>query len=135
MKEIESFFKRDRFAGLSGIELISVAQGKAKARVRLEDCHLNGIDTAHGGLIFTLADFAFAVAVNSHGPVAVSIEASVSYLRPVSRGIITAEAAEISRTNKLSICMVDVFDQSGDKIAVFKGTAYLKNVSLDKAVD
>lgn len=135
MKGVKKFFTRDRFAVLSGIELIEVSKGKAKARVCLDDCHLNGVNTAHGGLIFTLADFAFAVAVNSYGTVAVSIEASISYLRPVSRGIITAEAAEVSRTNKLSICMVEIFDRSGSKIAIFKGTAYLKNVSLDKVSD
>ena len=72
MKEIKEFINRDQFAKHSGIELLSVALGQAIARMTVHPWHLNGVGTVQGGAIFTLADFAFAAACNSHGKVAVA---------------------------------------------------------------
>ena len=67
MQKIKEFFqKKDQFAKHVGIELVEAAKGKAKVRLKIKEHHLNGINLVHGGAIFSLADFAFAVASNSH---------------------------------------------------------------------
>ena len=54
--------------------------------MEISDIHLNSIGTVHGGALFTLADFTFALAANSHGIVTVAINANISYLKAVTEG-------------------------------------------------
>jgi len=56
MEAVKNFFKNDRFAEHVGIELLEVSEGRAKAKMEIKEHHLNGIDIAHGGAIFSLAD-------------------------------------------------------------------------------
>jgi acyl-CoA thioesterase len=126
MDSLQSYFKQDQFAGLAGIELLEAANGKAKAVLTLSAKHLNSHHAAHGGAIFTLADFAFAAASNAHGTVAVGINANITYMKAVRTGRLTAEAREISRTPKLATYTVEVTDEAGDLVAIFQGLAYRK---------
>jgi acyl-CoA thioesterase len=125
MEKFKRFFKKDRFATSNGIELVECRPGYAKAQVRIEERHLNGADVVHGGLLFTLADFCFAAAVNSYGVVSLSISASMSFFAKSSEGIITAECKEISRSNRLVTCDINVTDEQGRLLANLKGTAYI----------
>ena len=131
MDYIKEFFKRDQFAELCGIELVDVSPGSAKAEMMVKKEHLNGVNTVHGGAIFTLADFAFAAAANSHGQVTVAINVSITYMKALTKGKITAEAREISRNPKLSTYTIDVFNEDGEIAAVFQGLAYQKKESLE----
>lgn len=127
MEAIRRFFsERDQFAKHNGIELVSVAPGWAQVKMVLQPHHLNGVDLAHGGAIFTLADFAFAVASNSHGTLAVAINVSVSFLKAVRAGTLFAEAREVSLNPRLGSYTVDVKDDTGQLVAVFQGLAYRK---------
>jgi acyl-CoA thioesterase len=132
MDRIKKFFQQhDQFAKSVGIELLDVKEGYARARMALRREHLNGVATGHGGIIFTLADFVFAAAVNSHGTIAVAINANISYIKAVSEGdILTAEATETALHPKLAVCAVTVTDQMGAVVASFQGTAYRKNRNL-----
>ncbi|MDQ1331332.1 MAG: acyl-CoA thioesterase, partial [Thermodesulfobacteriota bacterium] len=74
MKNLLDFFREnDRFAGHSGIELLELSEGRAKAVMEIKRHHLNAVNSVHGGAIFTLADFVFAAASNSRGTVDVAI--------------------------------------------------------------
>ena len=126
----KALFERDRFVRKVGIELVSVAKGRAVARLPLTPEHLNGIRTVQGGAVFTLADFAFAAACNSHGQVAVAIQASISFVKAVASGVLTAEAVEESISTRLGTYTVRVRDESGDLVAIFEGLAYRKNQSV-----
>jgi acyl-CoA thioesterase len=132
LETIASFFReRDRFARHAGIELVEIGPGRALARLRVRKEHLNGVDTGHGGAIFTLADFAFAVAVNSHGVAAVASGASVTFVRPAREGdVLLAEAVETARQVRVSVCSVTVTDAAGQTVAVFLGTAFRKDRPL-----
>jgi acyl-CoA thioesterase len=132
MDRIKKFFQEnDRFAKFSGIELMDVKRGYARAKMTLRKEHLNGVATGHGGAIFTLADFAFAAAVNSHGTIAVAVNAEVSFIKAVVEGdFLTAEAKEIALNPKLAVCEVKVTDQNGEIVASFQGTAYRKKQDL-----
>ena len=126
MESVRNFFKNDRFAEHVGIELLEVSEGRAKAKMEIKEHHLNGIDIAHGGAIFSLADLAFAVASNSHKTIALGINASISYLKAAASGTLIAEAKEVSLNPKLATYEVRVTDETDDIIAIFLGTVYRK---------
>ena len=131
MDKIRKFFEKDRFARFSGIEVVNISPGSAKTRMKVEDKHLNGIGTVHGGALFTLADFTFALAANSYGRVTVAINANISYLKAVKSGTLVAEALELSKSNRISNYTINIKEE-GDKelVAVFQGMAYRKKKKL-----
>jgi acyl-CoA thioesterase len=81
-------------------------------------------------VIFTVADYAFAVACNSHGTVAVAINVSISFLRPPEGDVLVAEAAEMSRSRRLGTYDVKVRDGEGNMVATFQGMAYRKGEAI-----
>jgi acyl-CoA thioesterase len=127
MENVKQTLRNDRFAAHCGIELLSISTGQARARMPLRPDHLNGLGSVQGGAIFTLADFAFAAASNSHGPVAVAINVSINFMKAAQTGTLWAEAREISRSFKLGSYIVEVKDDAGDIVALFQGLAYRKS--------
>lgn len=124
---IRHHFEGDRFAATSGMRLLELLPGYAKTSMTVEDRHLNSIGTVHGGAIFTLADFAFGAAVKTGGKVAPAISTTLSFLKATRSGTLYAEATEISRSRKLSVCTVRVTNDAGELVALFQGTAYIKD--------
>jgi acyl-CoA thioesterase len=127
MGKFIEFFRNDRFAAHSGIELLEVQPGRAVARLAIGDHHLNAVDSVMGGAIFTLADFAFAAASNSYGTVAVAVNVSITYLKARNRGVLTAECTEVSRGRRIASYTARVTDEGGALVALFQGTAYCKD--------
>lgn len=126
MEEIYKRFSRDRFAAMCGMKIEEISKGYARTSMVIEDKHLNGVDIAQGGSIFTLADLAFACASNSHGPVAVSINISISFLKAVKAGeLLVAEAREISLHRKIAVYEMEVMSGE-DLVAKLSGTVYRK---------
>lgn len=126
-EQIKEFFKNDKLAAYLGIELLDVSLGFAVSKMEIKEEHLNGINTVHGGAIFTLADFTFAVAANTHGTVTVAINGNMSFMKAAFKGgILTATATEVSINPKLGTYTVNVTDDNGDLIAIFQGMAYRK---------
>ena len=131
MEDIRKFFEeRDKFANYVGIEIVDISPGRAKVKMDIKKHHLNGLSIVHGAVLFTLADYAFAIASNSHGKAAVSINSTMSFLKAVSKGTIYAEAIELSKNPKLATYKVDVVHEEGELLAVFQGTVYRKKQSL-----
>jgi acyl-CoA thioesterase len=126
MRDNRALLEKDAYAKFSGMTLEEISPGRAVASMTVGPNHLNGAGMVHGGVIFTLADFAFAAAVNSHDRIAVAITSSISYLRASAGKRLTAEATEINRSRTLAHCAVKVTDDTGQLIAVFQGTAYIK---------
>ncbi|MBN2852364.1 MAG: hotdog fold thioesterase [Clostridia bacterium] len=127
MEEIYKRFSMDRFAKLCGIAIDDIKSGYAVTSVTINENHLNGVDITQGGLIYTLADVAFAAATNSYGPVAVGLTTNISFFRKSEAGNrLEAIAHVISKTRKT--CSVDVeVTCEGQLIAKMTGTAYIKN--------
>jgi acyl-CoA thioesterase len=126
IKKLEQLLRNDRFANHNEIHLVSIGKGEAIAEMSVTDKHLNGVNIIQGGALFTLADFAFAAASNSHGRIAVAANASISFFKGVSSGKLTAKATEHSSGKTLATYIVDITDEEGNKIALFNGTAFLK---------
>lgn len=116
----------DLFAKYVGIELIEADKGYARVKMVIKDHHLNGAHIVHGGAIFTLADYAFALAANSEDRVAIGINASIVYAQAVNQGILFAEAKEISSSYKLGNYLVTITDDNNNVVATYQGTAYRK---------
>ena len=135
MENILKFFENDRFADLSKIEVVSISPGKATSTMKVEEMHLNGVGTVHGGALFTLADFTFALAANSHNRVTVAINANISYFKAVSSGVLRAEARELSSGGRIASYTVDIYDEAHDMVAVFQGMAYRKKDKISDLMD
>ena len=86
--------------------------------------------TVHGGAIFTLADFTFAAAANSHGNVSVAIDANITFMKAGVSGTLWAEAREVSKNFKLGSYAVEVKNDQGDLVAQFQGLVYRKKEKL-----
>ena len=130
METVKQYFKNDRFSERVNIELLAVSPGQARAKMTLHPHHCNALGTVQGGAIFTLADFAFAAASNSHGTVAVGINVSISYLKAAKSGTLWADAREIAKNFKLGAYTVEVKDDEGDLVALFQGMVYRKNEKI-----
>jgi acyl-CoA thioesterase len=127
LETVRLCLEKDQFAATSGIVLVELRLGYAKAQLNVEARHLNGVGVVQGGAIFTLADFAFAVASNSAGQVAVGLNTNLSFLKATRSGTLWAEATEVSRSRRISTCTVRVTDDAGVLIALFQGAAYIKD--------
>ncbi len=128
--DIKEFFENDRYAAFSGIQLLDVKPGWAKAQMEIRNMHLNAGNVVQGGAIFTLADLAFAAAVNAYGNLAVSVETSIRYFKGESAGTLFAEARLVDLHSKLATFQVQVTNQSEELIALFTATAYRKKTPL-----
>jgi acyl-CoA thioesterase len=126
MDAVVAQMKKDAFARHLGLELLEVLPGRAKVRMKVTDDHRNSVGMVHGGVIFTVADYAFAVACNSHGVLAVAVNCNICYLRPPSGDTLTAEASEVSRSRRLGTYTVSVMDGEDNQVALFQGMAYRK---------
>jgi acyl-CoA thioesterase len=127
---IKEFFKADRYAAFSGIELLEVEPGRAVARMEIREMHLNAGNVVQGGAIFTLADLAFAAAVNAYGNLAMSVETAIRYFKGVGSGTLYAEAKVVHLHRKLATFEVTVTNGEKELIALFTATAYRKDVPL-----
>lgn len=127
---IDDYFKEDQFAKLAGVELLEAGEGYAKARMEIKPSHINAGGVCQGGAIFTLADFAFAVATNSHGRLTFSITSSINIFKSEKSGYLYATAREVFNHKKLSNCEVQITNEAGELIATFNGNGYRKDIEL-----
>ncbi|MBQ2195854.1 MAG: PaaI family thioesterase [Prevotella sp.] len=125
-KKLLDFFKNDRFAVHAGAELLEIKEGYARARMLVTEKLLNGADVCQGGALFTLADLAFAAAVNSHLTLTVSTTSTITYVRSVGKGYVYAEANEIVNHRRMPFAEVRLTDEQGELVAVFTSSGYRK---------
>src|SRR5215472_2284294 len=118
---VETMLAADAASRLLGIELVDHGQGWARTRMRVRDDMVNGHGMCHGGLIFSLADTAFACACNSWGPVTVAAGGDITFVAPASRGdVLVADARARATYGRQGI--YDVTVTRGDLlIAEFRG--------------
>jgi acyl-CoA thioesterase len=111
----------DRASAALGIEVVEHGPGWARARMTVRPDMVNGHDLAHGGLVFALADTAFACACNGWGPATVAAGADISFVRPARAGdLLEAEARVRTRAGRSGIYDVTI-RRGDDVIAEFRG--------------
>jgi acyl-CoA thioesterase len=113
---------QDRASQALGMEIVSVGPGEATLAMTVRPDMTNGHGTCHGGLLFTLADSAFAFACNAYDQRHVAQHCSVTFLRPGRAGErLTAQAVERAREGRSGIYDVTVRDEAGAVLAEFRG--------------
>lgn len=130
--KLKDFFENnDRFAKNNGMIINEIDTGYAKTSMAVKNEHLNGANVAHGGAIFSLADYAFAIASNSHGTLALGINTSISFLNAAfENDTLTASAIEVDKNHKLASYTITVTNQENKTIAVMQGMVYKKDKQI-----
>lgn len=118
---------RDPFAAFLGIELLELREGYSRVALTVGEHMLNFHGIPHGGVIFSLADAAFAAASNSYGQVAVALNVNINFLVTVPVGTrIYAEATEESLGRRTALYRLAVTTGEGTLVALCHGTVYRK---------
>lgn len=118
----------DAFSRWLGIEVLETRVGFSLCRMTVRDDMVNGFGTSHGGIVFSLADSAFAFATNAGGFLSVAVDCMVSFPVAVRPGeVLTATALEESTSNRLGFCAVTVRNQDDVIVGHFRGTVYRTN--------
>jgi acyl-CoA thioesterase len=121
----DAMWANDRAAKALGIEVLAVGPGTAVLTMTVRDDMLNGHDICHGGLIATLADTAFAYGCNAYDEVTVASGFSVDLIAPGRLGdLLTARCAELSKAGRTGVYDIEVTNQHGSRVAVFRGRSY-----------
>ncbi|MFI3305861.1 MAG: PaaI family thioesterase [Rikenellaceae bacterium] len=127
--KFEDIYKKDIFANENGVLLEELCDDRAVMTIKIERRHLNGGYTAHGGVIFLLADITMAAMANHRQPLSVSIQSDIRYLVAAFEGdTLRAEAVEVFGRKKLYNSRVSITNQNGDLIAVAEGMFHTKRL-------
>lgn len=118
----QSMYARDTASQGLGMRIEAIGPGMARLSMRVRHDMLNGLQTCHGGFMFTLADSAFAFACNSRNEATVAAGCSIEFLRPVREGeTLTAVAQERVLSGRSGVYDVSVLDADGTPVALFRG--------------
>ena len=123
--------RHDRFAANAGAQLTEVSEGRARAVMTVTHELLNAGGVCQGGALFTLADLAAAAVMNGGGRLTLSVQSSITFVRPAVEGdVLTAEAIEVAPHHKLPDLEVKITTQRGEFVSAFTCTAYRKEQEL-----
>lgn len=121
----QALFAGDHASRNLGFRIEEVRPGFARLRMTVRTDMLNGHGMCHGGVVFALADSAFAVACNTYNAITVAAAASIDFLAPAhERDELTAEAREVWRSRRSGIYEISVSNQRNETIALFRGRSH-----------
>ncbi len=116
---------KDPFATLLGIEVTEVRDSYARASLKIKDEYCNARVRTHGGVLFSLADQTFAVAVHARGIDAFALEMKINFFQATGSGdVVFAEAYPIDVRNRVSLWNIDLSNEAGERVAQAQGLAY-----------
>ncbi len=109
------------------MQIVSCEENCAKVKLAVRPHLLNGAQIVHGGVLFSPADYAFALAANAGQDSGLAINASISFIKAARiDDELFAEARLISRSRRLGTYQVTVPDNKGVVLALVQSTAYFK---------
>ena len=124
---VHKMMENDSMSQWLGIKINSIEAGNVILELQVRSEMKNGFGIAHGGITYALSDTCLAFSANAHGLHAVSIETSISHLKPVKVGdTLTTSVEEISLSKKLGKYQVKIHNQKKDLVSIFSGTMYRK---------
>jgi len=122
---VNKMLNNDAMSQWLGIQLISVEKGNVTLQITVRKEMTNGFDIAHGGITYSISDSSLAFSANSHGIQAVSVETSISHLKPVHIGdVLTTQVQEISLSKRIGVYHINVYNQNSILVSTMKGTMY-----------
>ena len=126
IEEVRTLFAKDRYATESGAVIDEIGDHYAKCSLKLGELHKNAMGGVMGGVPFTLADFAFAVASNWQEPGSVSLSSNMTFLGTAKGECLIAEARCVKNGRTTSYYRIDVTDELGNPVAAVTTTGYHK---------
>jgi len=122
---VNKMLNNDAYSLWLGVDLLSINKGDVSVKMTVKKEMTNGFGIAHGGITYALSDSCLAFSANSHGIHAVSIETSISHLKPVNVGdTLIAKSNEISLSKRIGVYQIDVYNQFNHIVSTLKGTMY-----------
>ncbi len=124
-RAVEALWRSDAASQGLGMKVESRSPGRATVSMRVRPDMVNGHGICHGGLVFALADSAFAFACNSYGDNTVAAGAAIEFLKPARQGdVLSASAAERWRAGRAGIYEIEVRNQQDELVALFRGRSH-----------
>ena len=120
LEEIKEYFSHDQYAmATTGAEILEASEGYSKVRLVIDERHINGAGYVMGGVYFTLADFASAVALNQEfdEKLYCALTGNIDYISSVQGGVLYAEARILKEGRKITFSEVNITDENGKLIA------------------
>ncbi len=127
LERARAFFAEDHFAMDMGIQIEAVEEGFARCGLAIGQRHMNADGHVMGGVVFTLADFAFAVAANLDRPTTVTLSSQVTFLCPPAAGLLIAEAKRLRQGRRTCYYEVKVQDCRETVVAVVGVTGFIRS--------
>ena len=124
LEEARTYFANDRYAAMSGITLDELTEDGCVCSVTIRDEHRNALGGVMGGVIFTLADFAFAVSVNNEHFSTVALDANIHFLSAPKGERLIARSARVRSGRTTAVYEITIRDDLGKNVALFVGTGY-----------
>ena len=122
---MENNTERDKFARSIGVQVIEALPERAVCKLDINENHLNGLGLVNGGVLFTIADYAMAVAANANGSSTVTLNSSIDFIKSASSGTIVAVATPVKTGRTISRYRVEVrLEENSELLAVLSATAF-----------
>ncbi len=123
--------QRDQASAALGMVVEVDEPGRSVVSMRVRDDMTNGFAITHGGLVFALADTAFAIACNEDERVTVAAGADITFLKATRAGqTLTASAVRRTVSGRTGLYDVTVTDETGEVVAEFRG----RSLTTDRSV-
>ena len=128
LEEAKSIFYGDKYASqVTGVEILDADVGYSKVALKLDERHMNAVGQVMGGVYFTIADYAFAIASNFRQPPTVTQTSQIVFLSPIKGDSIFAEAVCIRSGRTTCFYKIIITDESGAQNAYVTTTGFILN--------
>ena len=130
-KVVTKMMKNDLFSQWMDVKIVKVSEGYSKIKMKLRNEMINGFNVIHGGIIFSLADSAFAFACNNRNNLSMALDVSITFNKASKPGdTLIAEAKEIHNGRNTGLYIINVTNHNNEQVALFKGTCFRTQKTL-----
>ncbi len=128
---VQRMLEHDHFSQWMELKVNSIGVGSAVVSMFVKQEMLNGFGVIHGGVLFSLADSAFAFACNSRDNLSLALDAQINFIKKSVRGdLLTATVEEVHTGKTTGVYEVKIRNQAQELVAAFRGTAFRTGKSL-----
>ena len=122
---MENNTERDKFAKNIGVQVVEASSEKAVCKLQINEIHHNGLGLVNGGVLFTLGDYALAVAANANGTSTVTLNSTIDFIKSATAGTLVAICTPIKTGKTISRYKVEItLEETSQLIAVLNATSF-----------